>query len=191
VLLRKEVGVSGVCQDQALVDRLAEDDRTSTMTQRVPCRRLSLSSPQSFADLSFVRPEGRESAGVVDIKSIEFALVQRAEPHSALLSACGCAWHLLLYQGVPYNSHLIGNPPQRVTAIPRYTSLPRTAAALSEGHESKGDLLRRRPKLFADLHKRAVDGHCGRQSFDLRRRSDGCRITQMWNRPGRKQVDLP
>jgi hypothetical protein len=33
-----------------------------------------------------------------------------------------------------------------------------TAAALSEGRASQGDLLRLRPKLFPDLHKGADDG---------------------------------
>ena len=44
----------------------------------------------------------------------------------------------------------------RVTAAP--------VAALSEGRAAFGDRLRRRPKLFADLHKGAVDGCLGRNA---------------------------
>ena len=66
----------------------------------------------------------------------------------------------------PGGSSYSADPPKRVTgrrAIPRYASLPRWRRHSARDARHRG-LLRRRPKLFPDLHKGAVDGCLGRNA---------------------------
>jgi hypothetical protein len=61
----------------------------------------------------------------------------------------------------PGSSSILGRSDETRHSPESYAKLRVTAAsaaALSEGRAAFGDLLRRRPKLFAELHKRAVEG---------------------------------